>query len=231
MERRFGHDFSRVRLHTDLKAGDSAARVHALAYTAGQHIIFGHGQFAPATVAGRHLLAHELVHTLQQSGTSHEGAPYETRPHPASSPPPVLLQRRCADHANRDYYEGATNYCRDTPTTGQLHPGQTCFREVPRRTSYWDCPPGDQVCFDVGGNCHDSWDEASPVESKEEDGTCNLHFGCSMAHAYKDKVIQTWLNQQMEQVGRKQLECAELCEAQPWYLRGFCLQGCSGQPM
>src|SRR5205085_2877439 len=131
---------------------------------------------------------------------------------PRVSSASAVLRRTCREHPNRSYYESAANYCRDTPATGQLHPGQQCFREVPRRSSYLDCPAADQVCFDAQGGCHDSWDEASPVESKNPDGTCNLHFACSLAHAWKDKVIQTWLDQQLEELGRRQLECVRTCE-------------------
>lgn len=67
MERSFGHDFSQVRVHADAAAAQSARDVRAHAYTAGSHIVFGASQFAPATSAGRHLLAHELTHVLQQS--------------------------------------------------------------------------------------------------------------------------------------------------------------------
>ncbi len=66
MESRFGHDFSRVRIHTDSKAIQSARAVNALAYTVGQEIVFETGQYAPKTNAGRRLLGHELAHTLQQ---------------------------------------------------------------------------------------------------------------------------------------------------------------------
>ncbi|HWS90093.1 MAG TPA: DUF4157 domain-containing protein [Pyrinomonadaceae bacterium] len=66
MESRFGHDFSRVRVHTDARASESARSVGALAYTVGSHVVFGAGQYAPGTPAGRHLLAHELAHVVQQ---------------------------------------------------------------------------------------------------------------------------------------------------------------------
>jgi len=66
MEQRFGHDFSRVRVHADARAADSARSVHALAYTAGQDVVFGAGQYAPGSMSGRQLLAHELAHVVQQ---------------------------------------------------------------------------------------------------------------------------------------------------------------------
>lgn len=65
---RLGHDFSHVHVHTDARADESARAVNALAYTVGQDIVFGFGQFQPDTHSGKQLLAHELVHVLQQSG-------------------------------------------------------------------------------------------------------------------------------------------------------------------
>jgi hypothetical protein len=70
MEPRFGHDFSSVRVHTDAKAAESARAVNALAYTVGQSIVFDDGLYSPNSLAGRSLLAHELVHTVQQAHSS-----------------------------------------------------------------------------------------------------------------------------------------------------------------
>jgi len=66
MEGRFGHDFSRVRIHADARAARAASAIQARAYTTGHHVVFGAGQFAPETHAGRRLLAHELAHVVQQ---------------------------------------------------------------------------------------------------------------------------------------------------------------------
>ena len=68
MESRMGHDFSHVQVHTDGKAAESAASVNALAYTSGNHVVFGSGQYQPNTEGGKRLLAHELVHVGQQEG-------------------------------------------------------------------------------------------------------------------------------------------------------------------
>ena len=65
-EGHFGHDFSRVRVHTDARANRSADAVNALAYTAGRNVVFGPGQYAPGTEEGNRLLAHELTHVVQQ---------------------------------------------------------------------------------------------------------------------------------------------------------------------
>jgi hypothetical protein len=68
MGQRFGHDFSRVRIHSDAAADRSAQDVCAHAYTVGHHIAFGSGRFAPLGYEGLRLLAHELTHVVQQSG-------------------------------------------------------------------------------------------------------------------------------------------------------------------
>src|SRR3546814_3269427 len=71
MEPRFGSDFSRVRVHDDGHAAASARAVGALAYAVGSHVVFDTQQYAPGTPAGRHLLAHELAHTLQDRSEEH----------------------------------------------------------------------------------------------------------------------------------------------------------------
>ena len=69
-EQQFGQDFSRVRVHIDAMASESAQAVNALAYTVKNDIVFDNGQYAPETSRGRKLLAHELVHVLQQRKTN-----------------------------------------------------------------------------------------------------------------------------------------------------------------
>jgi outer membrane protein OmpA-like peptidoglycan-associated protein len=70
MEQRFDHDFSKVRVHADAAAADSARAVNAMAYTVGNDVVFGAGRFAPQTPEGTRLVAHELAHVVQQSETS-----------------------------------------------------------------------------------------------------------------------------------------------------------------
>lgn len=66
-EPRFGYDFSRVRIHTDVQSSELARVLNARAFTVGQDVVFGAGQYAPWTILGRRLLAHELVHVIQQT--------------------------------------------------------------------------------------------------------------------------------------------------------------------
>jgi Domain of unknown function (DUF4157) len=79
METHFGHDFSQVRVHSDAAAVASAEAINARAYTVGSHVAFAAGQYQPHTPSGRHLLQHELAHSIQQAGVSVSaaGAPLE----------------------------------------------------------------------------------------------------------------------------------------------------------
>jgi Domain of unknown function (DUF4157) len=70
MEPRFGHDFSRVRIHADPGASHAADATQAQAFTFGGDIVFGSGKFAPSTPAGQKLLAHELTHVVQQGAAT-----------------------------------------------------------------------------------------------------------------------------------------------------------------
>lgn len=99
MEQRFGRDFSQVRIHTDGIAEESARAVDALAYTAGNRIVFARGQFRPHAASGQRLLAHELSHVVQQSGA------------PAND-----VVRRCVNPKKNDpIFDGVGAEIRKTP--------------------------------------------------------------------------------------------------------------------
>lgn len=66
-EPRFGYNFAHVRVHTDDAANESATHLNARAYTIGNNITFAAGEYQPETIEGKRLLAHELVHVIQQS--------------------------------------------------------------------------------------------------------------------------------------------------------------------
>lgn len=101
MESRFGHDFSRVHVHTDQTAAGLAASINARAFTLGPDVVFGAGQYAPQSEAGQRLIAHELTHSIQQGqaprlgqskpevSAPHSGAETETTPSSCASPSPV----------------------------------------------------------------------------------------------------------------------------------------------
>lgn len=67
MESHLGADLSGVRLHTSPAAAASANALRARAYTVGQNVVFGPGQYRPEHTAGRALIVHELTHTVQQA--------------------------------------------------------------------------------------------------------------------------------------------------------------------
>jgi hypothetical protein len=70
-EPRFEHDFSKIRVHNDAKSADIARSLNARAFTVGRDVLFGPGQYTPATLAGKRLLAHELTHVVQQQSSTH----------------------------------------------------------------------------------------------------------------------------------------------------------------
>ncbi len=70
MESRFGHDFSRVRIHMGGVADAASRAVQARAFTMGHHVVFRNGHGSPGSSAGQRLLAHELTHVIQQTGPS-----------------------------------------------------------------------------------------------------------------------------------------------------------------
>lgn len=94
MESRLGQDFGDVRVNAGELAGRSARALGALAYTSGRRIVFGEGQYAPATAEGRRLIAHELTHVVQQTarGASPSGLVQRQTPQKAPAAPPKFYQ-------------------------------------------------------------------------------------------------------------------------------------------
>lgn len=91
-ESRFGHDFSRVRVHHDAQADASARQVGAKAYTVGQDVVFAAGQYDPHSRSGQQLMAHELAHVLQQTqpGGQPRMALKRLEPLPGATPAPTV---------------------------------------------------------------------------------------------------------------------------------------------
>ncbi|MEO5564928.1 MAG: DUF4157 domain-containing protein, partial [Chitinophagaceae bacterium] len=69
MENRFGSDFGHVKIHTGSEAVQMSRDLDAKAFTVGNDIYFNEGQYQPGSSDGKHLLAHELTHTIQQTGS------------------------------------------------------------------------------------------------------------------------------------------------------------------
>ena len=78
MESAFGMSFSHVRTHMDSTAAGLSDRLNARAFTVGEHIAFGSGEYRPGTLIGDALIAHEMAHVVQQRGASASVTPLET---------------------------------------------------------------------------------------------------------------------------------------------------------
>ena len=65
-EPRFGQSFSDVRVHTNNTAAETAKSINARAFTIGNHVVMGSGEYQPSSPSGRRLLGHELTHVVQQ---------------------------------------------------------------------------------------------------------------------------------------------------------------------
>jgi len=73
MQSRLGRDFGDVRVHTNALAAESADALRARAYTVGRDVVFARDAYDPHTIEGRHLIAHELTHVVQQNGSADAG--------------------------------------------------------------------------------------------------------------------------------------------------------------
>ena len=145
-EPRFGSDFSGVRVHTDSRAADTAKSLQARAFTVGENIAFGSGQYAPESEAGRHLLAHELTHVVQQSGgpSKVNSSPDMVQRGPLDPPgslpplPPVLAPMELKGETFFDPPQALADYLQarpHTPTWIAVKFGTLTSSEIP---IYWD---------------------------------------------------------------------------------------------
>jgi len=155
MEQRFGHDFSRVRVHFDAVADRSARDVNANAYAVGHHIAFAAGRYAPATRDGRRLIAHELTHVVQQSG-AHAGVQRDDKKKAAQAPKvvapvaPTPGQQKMIDAARR----AAAIRAQTAGFKARGVEGSSAFQEARRLAQIkfdWPDPNMDQIGEIVGG--------------------------------------------------------------------------------
>jgi len=107
MEQRFGHDFSRVRVHSGGAAEQSARDVNAHAYTVGHDIVLGADKFSRGTHEGRRLIAHELTHVVHQGETGEPGV-LQRQPLPGG---PILGSGESRDNQKGKAWTGAPAAC------------------------------------------------------------------------------------------------------------------------
>ncbi|MBL7701141.1 MAG: DUF4157 domain-containing protein [Ferruginibacter sp.] len=93
-ENRIGADFSDVKIHTGKEAADSAKDINAQAYAYGNHIVFNEGKYQPQTSEGKHLLAHELAHVVQQLSGNKQVNRISCGETPPTAPPRVAQGQR-----------------------------------------------------------------------------------------------------------------------------------------
>ena len=115
--KKFGYDFSGVKIHNDQEAAVSAKELHAKAYTIGKNIVFNEGQFDTSSSTGKHLLAHELTHVVQQNNLQ-RAAEVQRVDYDECNAAERTIVRRCHDRARAmmwnamvklyAYYRGGT---------------------------------------------------------------------------------------------------------------------------
>ena len=134
---RMGHDFSKVRIHADAAAEQSAKDVNAKAYCVDNNIVFNKGQYNPDSAEGKKLLAHELTHVMQQQDNKPEllNRVAQLTEKKREEEKPITIQGKAAKTRNKSSHgcggvqvHGQTdaNYKSSFRTTGRSHSSEEC---------------------------------------------------------------------------------------------------------
>ncbi len=165
MESRFGADFSGVRIHTDNKAIQMSRELNAQAFTVGNDIYFNEGKYHPDNISGKHLLAHELTHTLQQG----EGIQKK-----------IQRMAACPSHlsSNEETPDGWKSYFGNSCT---FH---CCFRGILEDRTASPSDPQNECFYDDSGNLVDENHEYAACG-----GTPNDYDSSSspLSHTFRDR--------------------------------------------
>lgn len=105
MEAGFGADFSNVNIHTDSKAVQMSEQLGAQAFTHGNDVYFNKGKYNPDSKEGKHLLAHELTHTIQQTGSKTANNVQKLSDPDCGSTKRLNLSGSCHNYQNTCYTE------------------------------------------------------------------------------------------------------------------------------
>lgn len=174
MEPRFGYDFSRVRVHVDKAAEQSARDVNANAYATGHNIVFGAGRFAPKTREGRTLLAHELTHVVQQQGRGESTG--QTSPISPSGAR-IARQSKPEQAPPRNAGKMLTDWLLPTPAPSpSVKPPESRSSGRPRRT---------RVTVTVTGHASPRWKSAG---SNPQADAFNLNLSHERENAVRHRV-------------------------------------------
>ena len=164
MESAFGTGFGHVRLHDDGNAASLSSDQNARAFTVGEHVAFGAGEYRPGTLMGDALIAHELAHVVQQngfdvSGHSVENSQYDELENDANSS--VLRVMKSLWGSTSLMLEHATNNSKPMLNSGlQL---QRC-NKTPEKSESTETAGGDTTATG-SGTCPTApaWDPAKHV--------------------------------------------------------------------
>jgi hypothetical protein len=151
MESRLGHDFHRVRVFHDQAAATSAAALGAAGYACGPNIVFGAGQYRPESRDGRRLIAHELVHVMQQERGVASGVQLQ----PIEDEAPVEPLERAADEVAAEVVaeeeEGEANIA--VEAKGGAKDKGPCTRRILAEGTCQDLVLGSKwICCDPNGH-------------------------------------------------------------------------------
>ncbi|MFJ9854116.1 DUF4157 domain-containing protein [Streptomyces sp. NPDC101150] len=122
LEEQLGHDFSQVRLHTDRDSGQLADMMGADAFAVGQDIFFREGTYRPGTADGQRLLAHELLHTVQNPHGL--GALRAGRDLGSVSLPQEAIEREAESAARASVLGALRGSVRQEEPAAEIEPGQ-----------------------------------------------------------------------------------------------------------
>lgn len=188
----FRHDFGQVRIHADVRAAEAARTVNARAFTLGRDVVFEAGQYAPGTMRGRKLLAHELTHVVQQTASDLPETPLiQLAPTPNPTSPPTLRydatygpsSTHCAVYQSPlartwftySYRNNAECACLNTPNEPHNNCVRKCLQEKMRAHLAWLNRMGAALPWTFPGEadplCHDMWEQH--VECYRECGCAN----------------------------------------------------------
>ncbi|MFJ9407338.1 DUF4157 domain-containing protein [Streptomyces sp. NPDC101393] len=171
METRMGADFSDVRVHTDTSAHESAESVNAHAYTSGSHIVFQRGRYDTSSAAGRHMLAHELTHVIQQRSGPVAGT--DRGDGTKVSDPSDRFEREAEAHASRVLSAevqrtAGTAHAPDLGTADGHRPVQRTFKMANKTIQAAEDVLPLASLFAKGKARHARWDEEFKEKVRDE---------------------------------------------------------------
>lgn len=181
---RTGLDFAHVRVHADAEAATSASRLAARAYTVGSNIYFGRGEYRPESHEGRHLLAHELAHVVQQTGAQVQRAP-EVEPSNVSSAA-LSIQRQatllppgnCIQGIHDAMQREVKAWC-DHPSGRACTPGEPCGRLLQKIRRNQMCARNRRLINDLCYNGGDAGHRTAEIDARNAQANCMALFRAS----------------------------------------------------